>query len=158
MMRQRLLLVVVLALTVAAKLPCGLSNVESLVRHLVVFNRVPKVGSTSLLSAFHALRQHADIHFYHSRIFNDTGPAPSERVATCLVLKNVSEFHSGKQPSDPRAIVFDKHMRFANFNAVGLPHPPYINFIREPVQRLVSWSVCAGLLCSARCLPRRHPC
>jgi hypothetical protein len=36
-------------------------------------------------------------------------------------------------------VFFDRHARYTNFSEAGLPPPLYVNIVREPVSRTVSW-------------------
>jgi hypothetical protein len=132
---------------------CGVSNARPLLERLVVFNRVPKVGSTSLLLAFTALHHRKRIRFLHSQIFTNLVPASSDALGACRMLRNVSILYSRAKHLSPREekhkpLVFDQHTRFSSFYPFHLPTPVYINVIREPVQRLVSGyvPVCAARL------------
>eukprot|EP00048_Salpingoeca_helianthica_P002178 m.55214 g.55214 ORF g.55214 m.55214 type:complete len:356 (+) comp11949_c0_seq3:97-1164(+) len=127
------------------QLPCGVYSGQALAERLIVFNRVPKVGSTALLYAFAALHKQHKIHFLHSTTFHDMSPSGSEKSSACSLLGNVSSIYSRSRYRKDlsrrewsRPLVFDQHTRFASFHSARLPTPPHINIIREPVHRLVS--------------------
>jgi dermatan/chondrotin sulfate uronyl 2-O-sulfotransferase UST len=53
--------------------------------------------------------------------------------------------HASRQ-SRRRPVLYDRHMLFVDFAQFGLPHPAYINMVREPVRMQVSafhfWREC----------------
>ncbi|XP_017957434.1 heparan sulfate 2-O-sulfotransferase pipe-like isoform X4 [Drosophila navojoa] len=95
------------------------------------FNRVPKAGSEKLMALlkllakrnkFQARRDHEQL---YETILMDTGFARHLLEAEIL---NCSTANS-----------YTKHMAFLNFTEFGQPWPIYVNLVRDPLERLISW-------------------
>lgn len=97
---------------------------------LLLYNRVPKTGSTSFMNVVYSLTQknHFSAAYVnvssksHRWLFQD-----QFRFA-----KNLTHWKS-RQPG-----VFHGHFPFLSFIPMGLPQPIYINIVRDPLERLVS--------------------
>ncbi|XP_030570710.1 heparan sulfate 2-O-sulfotransferase pipe-like isoform X2 [Drosophila novamexicana] len=95
------------------------------------FNRVPKAGSEKLMELLKLLanrnkfQARRDPKHLFETILMDTGFARNLLKAEIL---NCSTANS-----------YTKHVAFLNFAAFGHPWPIYINLVRDPVERLVSW-------------------
>lgn len=98
---------------------------------LIFYNRVPKTGSTTVLSVFKKLqRQGSRLKCVSSPLYNHRRLSDAGRKS---LIKNL------KLHGDPRkSLIYDRHVYFVNFTRYELPMPVYINTFREPVERLVS--------------------
>ena len=98
----------------------------------VIYNRVPKSGSTTLWSLFARLATHNDFSFVHSRsyihkILNQT----EQRTVVTQVNDVTSRVHSARW-------LYERHLYFTDFSKFGFPNPIYINLVRDPVDRFAS--------------------
>lgn len=121
----------------------------------IVYNRIPKVGSTAVLETFRLLERKHVVRFVHSQVFDATGPTPPLDTACAIFeeafqssldslksLKNNvrdASYQERRSSESPKVVVYDKHFRHVDFGLAGLPPPSYINVFREPVARSVSW-------------------
>ncbi|XP_043193670.1 heparan sulfate 2-O-sulfotransferase pipe-like [Amphibalanus amphitrite] len=98
---------------------------------IVFYNRVDKCGSSSLNALIKRLaknnrkfiRSSSDVHF--RRYLNDT-----DQLA--IIKKLIKQ--SKKKP-----VVFDRHVYYVDFTEFNQSEPIYINLIRDPVQRFISF-------------------
>uniref|UniRef100_A0A1I8NXT4 Heparan sulfate 2-O-sulfotransferase pipe n=1 Tax=Stomoxys calcitrans TaxID=35570 RepID=A0A1I8NXT4_STOCA len=108
----------------------ALNNTKKAQVELVFFNRVPKVGSQSLMELMARL---GNVHnFLHSR---DQGKAhetiflkPPQQKAF------LKELYSKSRPR-----VYSQHIAYINFTHHHQPRPIYINLVRDPIERIRSW-------------------
>ena len=97
---------------------------------LLLYNRVPKTGSTSFMNVVYKLT--LDNHFSaayvnvssksHRWLFSDK----------YFFAKNIT-YWKARQPG-----IFHGHFPFVSFIPMGFPQPLYINIVRDPLERLVS--------------------
>ncbi|XP_011183240.2 heparan sulfate 2-O-sulfotransferase pipe isoform X5 [Zeugodacus cucurbitae] len=97
---------------------------------IVLFNRVPKVGSQTLMALLNLL---AERHGYEAR---RDKPSPMETVMLTptfeiSVIEDIMDKGEGT--------TYTKHVAFIDFEKLNLPWPIYINLVRHPVERLISW-------------------
>jgi dermatan/chondrotin sulfate uronyl 2-O-sulfotransferase UST len=104
----------------------------------VIFNRVPKCGSTTLEHIVRNQSRVCGYQFHRSFDFINSSIAPDEQ-------REFVEFVTGL--ARRRRLVYDRHLHFVDFAQFGAPQPQYINLIRDPVQMQVSafyfWRDCA---------------
>ena len=107
---------------------------------LLIFNRVPKVGSTTIMSLVGELRSRNNFSAYTSL---DNMPLIDEDkemiyfpedVFVSATIKAITD-HLAKE----RPYAFLKHQNFLDFAAAGHRPPIYMNFVRHPVERIISW-------------------
>ena len=114
-----------------------LNNTPLADKNILFFNRVPKVGSQTIMNLLKVLGKRNGFEHYvdSEEVKNKAGEitvlaeAGRRRYAD-MFLANFTE------PS-----AYNKHMCFVNFRELGKQYyqPLYINFVREPVQRVLSW-------------------
>jgi hypothetical protein len=95
----------------------------------VIFNRVPKCGSTTLE---HIVRNHSRVcgyQFHRSLDFVNSSIAVDEQREFVELITGLTR---------RRRVVYDRHLHFVDFAQFGAAQPQYINLIREPVQMQVS--------------------
>jgi len=97
---------------------------------ILFFNRVPKVGSTSIQSLLGKLASANGF-----KLVRDT----VNQVEMVTMDKKGQEELANRVMAHPEGSVFSKHVAWVDFAALGHPSPIYINMVREPVERLVSW-------------------
>ncbi|XP_033635381.1 uronyl 2-sulfotransferase-like [Asterias rubens] len=96
-------------------------------KEAIIFNRVGKCGSRSVIDLLRKLSSTNDFNFISSIVYNETdiGPARQKHIATTL-----------DQVRTP--YLFQRHLHFFNFSQFGAREPLYINIIRDPLARMVS--------------------
>lgn len=99
---------------------------------IVFYNRVPKTGSTSFMGVVYALCTKNNFHVIHlnvSKNYHVMGLADQMRFA-----RNVTTWMS-KMPS-----FYHGHQSYVDFGKLGFQKRPlYINIVRKPLERLVSY-------------------
>ncbi|KAG8444452.1 hypothetical protein GDO86_009579 [Hymenochirus boettgeri] len=93
----------------------------------VVYNRVGKCGSRTIVLLLRILSEKHGFNLVTSDIHNKTRLTKSEQLE---LIKNVS---TADQP-----YLFTRHVHFLNFSRFGAEQPVYINIIRDPVNRFLS--------------------
>ena len=93
----------------------------------LIYNRVSKCASTTMLELIRRLSRRNGFHHAHSTVYNKRHLNSTEQkqlAAKVMKLKN--------------PYLFDRHVHMLNFTAFGYPQPTYINIVRDPVERFVS--------------------
>uniref|UniRef100_A0A1B6JPQ9 Heparan sulfate 2-O-sulfotransferase pipe n=1 Tax=Homalodisca liturata TaxID=320908 RepID=A0A1B6JPQ9_9HEMI len=108
----------------------ALNNTAKARRQLVFFNRVPKVGSQTFMELLRHLSIRNNFAFHRDRIqrVETIRLAPAEQLGLATMIDQYST------PS-----VYVKHICFINFTHYNLPEPIYVNLVRDPVERVISW-------------------
>lgn len=97
---------------------------------VIIYNRVPKTGSTSLMGMTYELCASNRFHVLHVN---------TSRNSHILSLEDQRRFAFNiTNWKEMQPAVFHGHVAFVDFAKFGLPQPVYINLIRDPIQRLVS--------------------
>uniref|UniRef100_A0A1Y1M8Q4 Heparan sulfate 2-O-sulfotransferase pipe n=1 Tax=Photinus pyralis TaxID=7054 RepID=A0A1Y1M8Q4_PHOPY len=110
--------------------PYELNNTRNAQQDVIFFNRVPKVGSQTFMELLRRLSIRNEFGFHQDRVQRvETIRLPPEDQLRLAAL--VSGYES---PS-----VYIKHVCFTNFSEFGLPEPIYVNLVRDPVERVISW-------------------
>lgn len=98
---------------------------------VVIYNRVPKTGSTSFEDILYQLSTVNNFHSIHLntvKVIRVLGLADQRRFIT-----NITNWHE-KMPA-----VYHGHLAYIDFSRLGVRRLPiYINMIREPLSRLIS--------------------
>ena len=115
----------------------NLNNSRKAVKNVLFFNRVPKVGSQTIMNLLAVLgeRNHFQHYVDNPQMKKDLGERTnleptSQRMYARMFVDNFTE------PS-----VYNKHTSFIDMKQLGnqFIQPIYINFVREPVSRIISW-------------------
>ncbi|MBZ3877385.1 Uronyl 2-sulfotransferase, partial [Sciurus carolinensis] len=93
----------------------------------VVYNRVGKCGSRTVVLLLRILSEKHGFNLVTSDIHNKTRLTKNEQME---LIKNIS---TAEQP-----YLFTRHVHFLNFSRFGGDQPVYINIIRDPVSRFLS--------------------
>ena len=115
---------------VSDELNLELINSASTAR-VLIYNRVSKCASTTMLSLIRNLSESNGFHHVHSTIYNQRRMHKSEQKE--LVTNLMKLFSKHKKP-----YLFNRHVRMLNFTAYGYPQPMHINIVRDPLARFVS--------------------
>ncbi|CAB4026291.1 Heparan sulfate 2-O-sulfotransferase 1, partial [Paramuricea clavata] len=101
-------------------------------RTIIFYNRVPKTGSTSFMGVVYALCSKINYHVIHlnvSKNYHVMSIADQMRFA-----KNITTW-TAKMPA-----FYHGHQSFLDFAKLGFAKKPlYINIVRRPLERLVSY-------------------
>jgi dermatan/chondrotin sulfate uronyl 2-O-sulfotransferase UST len=96
---------------------------------LVIYNRVPKCGSTTTLDIIRFLKK--KLHF---NVYNDIAPHMTHYVdddkQEMELIHNITKIK--------RPLLYIRHVYFIRFNAFGYRNPIYINIARDPVDLFIS--------------------
>ncbi|XP_018052723.1 PREDICTED: heparan sulfate 2-O-sulfotransferase pipe [Atta colombica] len=107
-----------------------LNNTKRADRQVLFFNRVPKVGSQTFMELLRRLSIRNAFSFNRDRV---------QRVET-IRLAPIEQLHLARMVSSYlEPSVYVKHVCFTNFTEFHLPEPIYINIVRDPVERVISW-------------------
>lgn len=99
---------------------------------VIIYNRIPKTGSTSFMGVAYDLCKNNGFHVLH---INVTGNNHALTFANQFrFVQNVTYWNSMKPA------IFHGHVAFVDFSRFGTAQKPlYINIVREPLDRLVSY-------------------
>ncbi|XP_046746616.1 heparan sulfate 2-O-sulfotransferase pipe-like isoform X2 [Diprion similis] len=108
----------------------ALNNTRRATKQVIFFNRVPKVGSQSFMELLRRLSVFNRFFFNRDRVqrVETIRLAPIEQLQLATMVSGYAE------PS-----VYIKHVCFTNFTEFNLPEPIYVNLVRDPVERVISW-------------------
>jgi len=100
-------------------------------KRVIVYNRVPKTGSTSFMGLAYDLCSKNKFNVLHMNISKNSHimSLPDQG----RLVWNISEW-DGKKPA-----LYHGHVSFLDFTKFGAHSPLYINIIRQPLDRLVSY-------------------
>lgn len=132
----------------SVKLPNNLvtlqnSNKLSLNTNLLIYNRVPKCGSTTMTTLIKNLVNfHPDTHKY--KVINDVEANRKNYLADDNMVKDFIKNVTDKTSSEKS--VYIRHVHFVDFTkatsnsstSTNLLQPVYINIIRDPVEHWIS--------------------
>ncbi|ELU16142.1 hypothetical protein CAPTEDRAFT_140021 [Capitella teleta] len=92
----------------------------------ILFNRVPKCGSSTLMDV---MVQMADTHNF-----------------TFTRAKEYMRFHLDdfwmlirRIKTEPTPVIYERHIHYFDSEKYGMERPVFINVIRDPLERMVSW-------------------
>jgi len=108
----------------------ALNNTRKAKTELLFFNRVPKVGSQTTMELLKSLSIKNDFHYHKDR---------TQKVETIKLTHSEEKWLTQLVSffSPPSAYV--KHVCFVNFTQFDLDMPIYVNMVRDPVERVISW-------------------
>lgn len=108
----------------------ALNNTMKAQKELIFFNRVPKVGSQTFMELLRhlAMKNNFDFHRDHIQRVETIRLHPAEQLGLATMI------NSYYTPA-----VYIKHICFINFTQYSLPEPIYVNLVRDPVERVISW-------------------
>ncbi|KAJ8942012.1 hypothetical protein NQ314_010242, partial [Rhamnusium bicolor] len=110
--------------------PLQLNNTRRAKQDIIFFNRVPKVGSQTLMELLRRLSVRNGFGFHQDRV---------QRVETIRLSPEDQAALSALVSSYEPPGVYIKHVCFTNVSEFGLPEPIYINLVRDPIERVISW-------------------
>ncbi|CAH0557068.1 unnamed protein product [Brassicogethes aeneus] len=98
---------------------------------VLIYNRVPKTGSTSFVGVTYDLCKVNKFHVLHVNI-----------TANSHILSLDNQFKFVKNVTNWKSIkpaLYHGHFAFVDFSKFGVPKPLYINIIRKPLDRFISY-------------------
>jgi len=103
----------------------------SVANSVVIYNRVPKTGSTSFVGLAYDLCTKNKFNVLHMNISKNSHimSVPDQK----RMVWNITNWNS-KKPA-----FYHGHVSFLDFNKYGASSPLYINIIRQPLDRMVSY-------------------
>lgn len=103
-------------------------------RQLVVYNKVAKCGSSSILATTAYLTKNLGMDY---KVYQHPVELRQEKLG-----KRMSKENAGKEANIiavlPRPALYARHVYYLNFTEFNLTKPIYINMVRDPVDRFVS--------------------
>lgn len=93
----------------------------------VVYNRVGKCGSRTVVMLLKLLAEQHHFNLVSSEIHNKTRLSKHEQVA---LMRNITAI--------PEPFLYTRHVHFLNFTSFKIEQPVYINIIRDPINRFLS--------------------
>jgi len=107
-----------------------LNNTRKAKKDILFFNRVPKVGSQTAMELLKSLSIKNSFHYHKDK---------TQKVETIKLTyneeKRLAKLVNSFQPSS----VYVKHVCYTNFTKFNLDMPIYVNMVRDPVERVISW-------------------
>ncbi|KAG8180166.1 hypothetical protein JTE90_020464 [Oedothorax gibbosus] len=91
------------------------------------YNRVPKCGSTTLITLMRRMAAKNDFVHFNSKVYDRKNADQKEQRRIVMQVKNT-----------PSPCSFDQHVFFINFTKFGESPPVFMNVIRDPVERIIS--------------------
>lgn len=99
---------------------------------VVIYNRVPKTASTSFVGLVYDLCKQNKYHVLHINVTNN--------MHTLTLTNQVQFANNISNWNAIKPAFYHGHMAFLNFEKFGIKHTPlYINLLRKPLDRFVSY-------------------
>jgi len=93
----------------------------------IIYNRVGKCGSRSMLAIIRELSDKNKFLLYTSSVFNVTRPSILDLQAEVKLIDSLMS-----------PVIYSRHIHFIDFSKFGAQTPVYINMIRDPIERFLS--------------------
>jgi len=110
--------------------PMDLNNTKNAKKEVLFFNRVPKVGSQTTMELLKSLSIKNNFHYHKDR---------TQKTETIKLTYNEEKWLSNLLDFFNPPSVYVKHVCFVNFTQFNLDMPIYVNMVRDPVERVISW-------------------
>ncbi|CRK94723.1 CLUMA_CG008223, isoform A [Clunio marinus] len=108
----------------------SLNNTRRAENLIIVFNRVPKVGSQTFMELLRRLAERNNFEFHRDSV---------QRIETIRLKPSHQQELAETISALPVPSAYTKHVCFTNFTKFNLPRPIYVNLVRDPVERIISW-------------------
>ena len=132
-----------------AKLKANLQSKASLLNNtakanqsFMIFNRVPKAGTNTLWEVIDVVAINQN-HTFKS--LGDSGKLKEARGENTFMFEEnerktyVEMLESSEEIHGLKHFSYSKHMNFLNFEEFNRTNPVYVNMVRHPVERVISW-------------------
>ncbi|CAB3260005.1 unnamed protein product [Arctia plantaginis] len=110
--------------------PWELNNTARAGTDVLFFNRVPKVGSQTFMELLRRLAIRNQFRFNRDAV---------QRVETIRLAPVDQQILAGLVSAYTPPASYIKHVCYTNFTRYGYPSPIYVNVVRDPVERVISW-------------------
>merc|ERR1712001_587479 len=110
--------------------PMELNNTRKAKKDILFFNRVPKVGSQTTMEPLKSLSIKNKFHYHKDR---------TQKVETIKLTMSEEKWLSNLLDFFNPPSVYVKHVCFVNFTQFDMDTPIYVNLVRDPVERVISW-------------------
>ncbi|KAJ0178213.1 hypothetical protein K1T71_006036 [Dendrolimus kikuchii] len=110
--------------------PWQLNNTARAGVELLFFNRVPKVGSQTFMELLRRLSMRNQFDFNRDTV---------QRVETIRLSPADQQILVSLVSAHTPPASYIKHVCYTNFTRFGYPAPIYVNVVRDPVERVISW-------------------
>lgn len=107
-----------------------LNNTRKSTKDLLFFNRVPKVGSQTTMELIRLLSLKNDFSFHKDR---------TQKVENIKLTHNEEKWLVNMVDYFTPASAYIKHVCFVDFSRHNNSIPIYVNMVRDPVERVISW-------------------
>ncbi|XP_059219912.1 heparan sulfate 2-O-sulfotransferase pipe-like isoform X3 [Stomoxys calcitrans] len=107
-----------------------LNNTRKAEIDVLFFNRAAKVGSEALLELFNVIEKYHDIYLEREGL-HKTNKRQLKKWEQRKLAETISNLDEGS--------VYIEHVNWLDFDEFELPKPIYINMVRDPVERIISW-------------------
>ncbi|CAH1774134.1 unnamed protein product, partial [Owenia fusiformis] len=101
-------------------------------REIFLYNRIPKCGSSTLLTLFNKMAA-------FSNYTSETSTVFLEQVLSDGNLQEFVEHLVQLQSKIDGRLVYDRHIHYVNFERFGYRNPIYFNMVRDPFEQAMSW-------------------
>jgi len=110
--------------------PMDLNNTAKAKKDILFFNRVPKVGSQTAMELLKSLSHKNHFTYHKDR---------TQKVETIKLTYNEEKWLANLVNYFEPPSVYVKHVCFVNFTQFDMDMPIYVNLVRDPVERVISW-------------------
>lgn len=108
------------------------SKLSELDDTIVIYNRVPKTGSTSFVGVVYDLCKSNKFHTLHLNVTNN--------MHTLTLANQIKFIHNITEWTVLKPSFYHGHIAFLNFEKFGVQHVPiYVNLLRKPLDRFISY-------------------
>ncbi|CAD7083096.1 unnamed protein product [Hermetia illucens] len=128
--KNKILIFVEFPQTLPAETADDLNNTKNARMDIVFFNRVPKTGSQALMQLVKELTPINKI---------QTARDKAQKYET-VIMGPLHQINVAEEVAEQKEPTFySKHVAYINFTRYELPKPIYINLVRDPIERIISW-------------------
>merc|ERR1712110_325760 len=110
--------------------PKELNNTRKATKEILFFNRVPKVGSQTTMELLKSLSHKNQFTYHKDR---------TQKVETIKLTYNEEKWLANLVNYFEPPSVYVKHVCFTNLTQFDMDMPIYVNLVRDPVERVISW-------------------
>jgi len=110
--------------------PMDFNNTVKAKKEVLFFNRVPKVGSQTTMELLKSLAKRNNFAYHKDR---------TQKVETIKLTYNEEKWLANMVNYFEPPSVYVKHVCFVNFTQFDMDMPIYVNLVRDPVERVISW-------------------
>ena len=120
----------------------SLNNTAKANQTFMIFNRVPKAGTNTLWEVIDTVAFKQNQSF---KSLGDSSKLKDARGENTFMFEESERKHyvemleSSEEISGLKRFSYSKHMNFLNFEEFNRTNPVYVNMVRHPVERVISW-------------------